>query len=732
MKRILVFGMTHNPGGMESVIMNYYRSVNALDSDIHFDFLTNEDIIAYEGEILNNKSKIFKITARSKDHKKYKKEIIDFFAKHAKEYDAIWVNVCSLANIDYLILAKQYGIPRRIIHCHNSQNGDSKLRNALHHLNRARIGRYATDFWTCSKDANKWFYGRSEHRKHVTVINNAIDIDKYRFDEKNRKTYRKKLGLEGKFVVGHIGRFHFQKNQLFLLDVFKELSDKKPNAVLVLVGDGDDRDKIESKIKDLNLTDKVMLLGKRDDISQLLCAFDVFVFPSLFEGLSVVLLEAQANNLPIVASDSIPANNKIGHNFDRLSLGAPLSSWSEAIIRLSKNKRGTDNSFVSESGYNIAIESSKFVDIITGRGSELRDYFYIRETSNASTYNASSKARADAETIMKERSITPLDIHSRPGIFKIKIFKPLQLFTYFVNSIALFDGLHSAPSNAVIYIQFPISNNTFFVKSIIGHFKKKGMMFVAIIHDLDYLRYTKEAQGRTVYSRAVYYDTKVLPLFNYVISHNAKMTEELRKNGIANDSIINLGIFDYLADRSVTSIKHSDKEKVIFAGNLDKNKSKFLYELPDNVAKHLSLYGKNLDESSSNAKYCGSFSDINKVEELEGAFGLVWDGTSSSTCEGKFGEYLKYNNPHKASMYIAAGLPIIIWDSAALADFVKKNNIGYTISSLEELPNVIDNINKKDYAEKAKNIAAIREKAISGYYLGSAIDKVRKKIDEKR
>lgn len=361
---VLIFGMTYNPGGMESVIMNYYRNIDP--KAIHFDFLANEKTIAYEDEIVKGGSKIFKITARSQNPSKYHAELKEFFEKHAADYDAIWMNACSLANIDYLIMAKKYGIPRRIIHCHNSQNGDSKLRNILHCLNRMRIGHYATDFWTCSKDANKWFYGRSEHRKHVTVINNAIDIDKYRFDEKNRKTYRKKLGLDGKFVVGHIGRFHFQKNQLFLLDVFKELSDKKPNAMLVLVGDGDDRGKIESKIKDLDLTNKVMLLGKRDDVNQLLCAFDVFVFPSLFEGLSVVLLEAQASNLPIVASDTIPADNKIGHNFDRLSLGAPLLSWSEAIIRLGKKKRDTDNSFISAKGYNIAIESKRFANIITG------------------------------------------------------------------------------------------------------------------------------------------------------------------------------------------------------------------------------------------------------------------------------------------------------------------------------------------------------------------------------
>ncbi len=362
--KILVFGMTNNPGGVESVIMGYYREING--HDITFDFLTNEPKIVSEDEILNRGSSIYKITARSKSRTKYYHELKMFFARHAKEYDAIWVNVCSLANIDYLIMAKKYGIPRRIIHCHNSQNGDSKLRNILHCLNRMRIGHYATDFWTCSKDANRWFYGHPAKHKHITVINNAIDPNKYKFSEKIRKDYRKKLGLDGKFVVGHLGRFHFQKNQLFLLDIFKELSGKKPNSILVLIGDGNDRDKIENKIKDLGLSDKVMLLGRRDDVSQLLCAFDVFVFPSLFEGLCVVLLEAQASNLPVVASDTIPSNTKIGKYFTFISLQSGPAKWSDAILNYSKIKRETDNSFVSNEGYNISLESKKVAKLFTG------------------------------------------------------------------------------------------------------------------------------------------------------------------------------------------------------------------------------------------------------------------------------------------------------------------------------------------------------------------------------
>ena len=134
-KKVLVFGMTENPGGVESVIMNYYRNIDL--KRVHFDFLCNSyEPIAYEDELTSNGAKCFHFVARSKNPIKYHKELKTFFKKHADEYSAIWVNVCSLANIDYLKLAKKYGISKRIIHSHNSENMDSKLRGKLHEYNK--------------------------------------------------------------------------------------------------------------------------------------------------------------------------------------------------------------------------------------------------------------------------------------------------------------------------------------------------------------------------------------------------------------------------------------------------------------------------------------------------------------------------------------------------------------------------------------------------------------------
>ncbi len=190
--KVLVFGITDNPGGVESVIMNYYRNIDR--EKVQFDFLCNTEIVAYEEEIKKLGGKIYRVTARSKDIKKYKEDMKNFFSNHAKEYACIWVNICSLANIDYLKYAKKYGIKRRIVHSHNSQNMDSFLRGMVHRLNKILLAEYATDFWACSEDAGKWFYYdlvREENK--YKIINNAIDVEEYKYNPNIREEYRRKL-----------------------------------------------------------------------------------------------------------------------------------------------------------------------------------------------------------------------------------------------------------------------------------------------------------------------------------------------------------------------------------------------------------------------------------------------------------------------------------------------------------------------------------------------------------
>lgn len=336
MYKVLVFGMTTNPGGVESFLMTYYRKIDK--RKIQFDFLCNtHERIAYEQEIKSLGGNIFKVSMRSRHPFMYKRELNDFFKKNSKNYDCIWMNVNSLANIDYLKLAKKYGIKRRIIHSHNSQNMDNKFRGILHNYNKRRIAKYATDFWACSGSAAKWFYDDTLMYK-VKIIRNAIDLNRVKFDEKKRKKIRKKYNLDKTYVIGNVGRLHFQKNQAFSIDVFNSLIKYVPNAHLIFVGDGPDKAVLLNKVHQLKLEDKVSFVGLQNDISGWLSVFDLFLFPSKFEGLPIAGLEAQGNGVPILATKGIFEKDAIfNSNIQEMSLRYSSDKWAASLYRMKQN-----------------------------------------------------------------------------------------------------------------------------------------------------------------------------------------------------------------------------------------------------------------------------------------------------------------------------------------------------------------------------------------------------------
>ena len=327
MVRILVFGMTENPGGVESFLVTYYRNIDR--SKVQFDFLCNSyEKVAYEDELIAMGGRTYHFTSRRESPSKFRKELTAFFEAHASEYAAIWVNVCSLANIDYLKFAKRYGISKRIIHSHNSQNMDGFIRGTLHALNKRVLHNYATDFWACSEDAVKWFYPESLASKAV-VIHNAIDVSRMAFDPSGRSRVRTELGIDDDcYLVGNVGRLHFQKNQSFALDVFKEFLELNPDSKLVLVGQGEDEQMLKNKVSESGIGDNVIFTGVRGDVPALLSSFDAYLFPSLFEGLSIAALEAEANGLPVLASsDVISEETKVIDNFTFFSLEKTAKEW---------------------------------------------------------------------------------------------------------------------------------------------------------------------------------------------------------------------------------------------------------------------------------------------------------------------------------------------------------------------------------------------------------------------
>lgn len=367
MHKILVFGMTENPGGVESFLRNMISEIPP--ETIQFDFLCNSyEKTAYEEELAKRGGRMVHFAARSRNYRQYRRELGSFFAEHGAEYDGIWVNVSSLANIDYLKYAKKSGIAKRIIHSHNSRNMDSRLRGLVHRWNRLWIQRYATDFWACSEPAADWFF-RKPLKKNVRIIHNAIPVEKMRFSEKKREQLRAQLGFQHDYVIGNVGRLHFQKNQEFLLEVFASLARQTDRARLVLIGQGEDERRLKETAERLRVGDKVYWAGVQTDIDAWLSAFDLFVFPSLFEGMPIAALEAQANGVPVLASEEAVSDEcRVNDNCLRLSLKSTADLWAGEIAAGMDSWRRADEETIRarfrENGYDIHAEVEKVEQLL--------------------------------------------------------------------------------------------------------------------------------------------------------------------------------------------------------------------------------------------------------------------------------------------------------------------------------------------------------------------------------
>lgn len=327
--KILQVGLGNNPGGVEAFVMNYYRELSG--QGISFDFVCMYEKIAYEEEIKSLGGRIFYVPNVKKDYFGYVKQLRRVLEQ--EKYDAVHVNMLSAANIVPLRLAKEAGVKKVIAHSHNA-SAPGLVRKLMDKWNRPKISRYATVKLACGEAAGRWLFGDTAFENgEITLISNAIDVEKYSFSMEKREKLRRELGLPGKFVIGHVGRFDLQKNHEGLIDLFHEIVKREPQAVLCLVGDGGLRPQIEKKVQEKGLGKNVVFAGVRPDVEAFLSVFDVFLFPSLFEGLPFTLLEAQASGLPCVISDTITGEAAvIKERVKALSLSAPAGRWAEAVL----------------------------------------------------------------------------------------------------------------------------------------------------------------------------------------------------------------------------------------------------------------------------------------------------------------------------------------------------------------------------------------------------------------
>ncbi|MDR1753717.1 MAG: hypothetical protein LBR74_02280 [Eubacterium sp.] len=281
-------------------------------------------------------------------------------------------------------------------------------------------------------------------------------------------------------------------------------------------------------------------------------------------------------------------------------------------------------------------------------------------------------------------------------------------------------------NKSLFFIQHPSAINKtlyLFIKYISA---KKNIGTIFLIHDFESLRLKQ--------SNIVKIEEVIIKNASAIICHNEKMMIELIKRGALQNKLINLEIFDYIVEKPLKPRDDNGENGIIFAGNLDKNKSSFIYkfnELSDKLNYH--LYGPNYVKNDSNdfIKYHGALDPEDLPDTMVGSYGLVWDGDSLESCTGVTGEYLKYNNPHKASLYIASGIPVVVWDKSAMSDYVIDNDLGITVSSLYDLDEAIDKISAERYLELKKNAEAEGYKLRKGFYLKRALMQAEKLFEEK-
>ncbi len=336
--KILQVGLGNNPGGMEAFVMNYFRELSR--QGVSFDFVSMYGTIAYEKEILELGGRVFYVPNIKKDYFGY----IKAFRK--------------------LLSQEKY-------HSHNA-SAPGIVRKLMDGMNRPRIKHYVNEKFACSEKAGRWLFGdKAFERGEVTLVANAIETDKYGFSESNRRKIREKLGISGDaLVVGHVGRFQVQKNHEAILRIFHEIQRKEPAARLCLIGDGELKEQIQEQAKKAGVLDKIIFTGVCQDVERYLSAMDVFLFPSLFEGLPFTLLEAQANGLPCVISDQITGEAVLSReNVTMISLAESPEKWAKAVFKMKEAgriEREEAARRLAEAGFDIHKEGQKLM-LLYGR-----------------------------------------------------------------------------------------------------------------------------------------------------------------------------------------------------------------------------------------------------------------------------------------------------------------------------------------------------------------------------
>lgn len=350
--RILQVVTNMDRGGLETMLMNYYRCIDR--EKVQFDFLVHrQERAAYDDEIELLGGKIYRLPRLVPWSRSYLAAMNRFFEEHP-EYRIVHVHQDCLSSV-ILKTAKSHGVPVRIAHSHSSSQ-DINLKYPIKLWYKRSISKYATDLFACGNAAGDWMFSGATYR----VINNGVYTPDYLPNVEKRHAIRDALGLKDELVIGHVGRFSQPKNHPFLLKLFAALLKKTPNAVLLLVGGGENMPQIQSQAQALKIASHVRFLGIREDVSNLMQAMDVFVLPSLYEGLPVTMVEAQAAGLPCLISDKVPQECILTEGLvDVVPLSAGTEAWAKKILEKCNTPRIDHSAEIAAHGFDITTEAIK-------------------------------------------------------------------------------------------------------------------------------------------------------------------------------------------------------------------------------------------------------------------------------------------------------------------------------------------------------------------------------------
>lgn len=338
--------------GITSLIMNYYRKIDKTKFIFYFIYFLDSDANNYEKEIESLGGICIKVSSPKKILK-FRNDLKSIFESEKNNNNMIFHN--HLINFTVLIngIIKKYFKNKIIIHNHQTKYSDRVISSIRNRIMCIPLKFYRYNFFACSEDAGKLIFGK----KNYYILNNGIDINKYKFDENSRQKYRDEFGFTNdNIVIGHVGRLEYAKNHEFIIEVFSKLVEKDTKYKLLLVGNGRLKEKIINLSKEKNIFNNITFLDARIDIPEILNCMDLFIFPSIFEGLGIVAVEAQASGLPIIMSDSVPAITRI-NNYSSLSLSDDIGKWIDQIEKMIEtsdvNSRVESNEILYNSVFNI-------------------------------------------------------------------------------------------------------------------------------------------------------------------------------------------------------------------------------------------------------------------------------------------------------------------------------------------------------------------------------------------